>query len=238
MKVFTKAVYQWDGVKYILDESESIWYDYTGPVDLCCGAPQGEKDLANQQSAFFNTLTQQAQSVFGNSSSVFRDLYSSFAPIVAAGPSQEGFSAPELSALQSQAITNTGQQYNNAKQAVGERIAAYGGGNIALPSGAAIGPQLSLAEAAANQTSSQLNNINIANWETGRQNWLNAASGLAGAPGVFNPASGYSGTAVSGGNAASNTWNNVAQSDNSWVNALIGAGAGIAGAAAGAYAGK
>lgn len=231
MKIYTKLSLQWDGSRYILDTNESTWYDYNGPIELCCGATQAQTNLLTSQTGFYNTLQNQLQTVFGNSSTVFNDLINSYAPIVAAGPNQQGFSPGELSNLNSQAITETGQAYNNAKQAVGERIAAQGGGNAYLPSGAAIGPQLSLAESAANQTSSELSQIQQANYQTGRANWLSAAQGLAGAPGVFSPAAGFAGAANQAGEAAGNTANQIAQENNSWVNALIGAGAGIAGGA-------
>lgn len=234
-KIYTQLKLVWTGKEYAVDTNGSTWYYYVGPIDECCGATQQQKDLLTNQTGFYNTLQTQMQQVFGNSSTVFNDLVNSYSPIVAAGPSQQGFSQAELSNLNSQAITETGQAYNNAKQAVGERIAAQGGGNIALPSGAAIGPQLSLAESAANQTSGELNQINQANYATGRQNWITASQGLAGAPSVYSPAVGFAGAANSAGEAAGNTANTVAQENNSWVNSLIGAGAGIAGGMLGGF---
>lgn len=235
MKIYTYSTMVWDGVQYTLDKNGCKWYDYSGPVDKYCGATAGQQQVGAAQTSLFNTLTSQASSVFGSSSSVFNDLVNTFSPIVSAGPDQQGFSPQELASLNSQAITNTGQAYNNAKQAVGEQEAAVGGGNTpGLATGSNIGINLGVANSAAQQTSSELNQITQANYATGRQNWVQAVGGLAGAPGVFNPATNAGGEAVGAGSAAGNTQNQIAQEQNGWVNALIGAGSQIAGTAAGA----
>jgi len=167
--------------------------------------------------------------LFGNSSQVFNDLVNAFSPVVAAGPNQEGFSAGEKSNLTSSAITNTGQAYKNASQAVKENEAAVGGGNTALPSGSQIGTDLSVAEGAAQQTAGEENQINEADYQTGRQNFFQAASDLAEAPNVFNPATSSESAAVNSGVAASNTQNQIAQENNSWVQSVTGALGGVAG---------
>lgn len=196
-----------------------------------CGATGAQNAIEGQQQSFYGTMINQAQQVFGNSSQVFNNLMSTFQPIVAAGPNQQGFSATELSALNSQAITNVGQGYNNAKEAVGNSLAAQGGGTAVLPGGAGIGVQDSLAENAANQTSSELNQITQANYSTGRQNYLNAVQGEMAAPGVFGTAANFAGEATGSGTAAANTANQIATQQNSWVQAVTGALGGIAGAA-------
>lgn len=173
----------------------------------------------------------QAQQVFGNSSTVFNNLMSTFQPVVAAGPSQQGFSPTELSALNSQAITSVGQGYNNAKEALGDQLAGAGGGTSVLPGGVGIGVRDSLAENAANQTSSELNQITQADYATGRQNYLNAVQGEAAAPGVFGTSAGFAGEATGAGSSAANTANQIATQQNSWMQAVTGALGGVAGAA-------
>ena len=215
---------------------EHEFYEYSGPVALACGATPGQQQLAHSQTSGYNTLVNQAQSQFGNASGVFQDLVSSFAPIVAAGPNQQGFSPAEVSAMNSQAITSTGQGYRNAKAAVGNAESAVGGGNTGDTSGGAtVGENLSLAENAANQTSSELNNITQQNYATGRQNYFNAASGLAGAPGVFGTANQAGQVATGAGEAAAGTQNQIASQNNSWVGAVTGALGNIAGMATGGF---
>lgn len=233
MKIFTKIVLQ------MLDNPEEyaiikkVGYEYKGPVALACGSTSQQNQIAQSQQNFMNQAQQQATSVFGSSSSVFNSLMSTFAPIVAAGPSQQGFSQQELANLNSQAITQTGQSYKNAKEALGEAESAQGGGTVALPSGANVGANLSLTENAANQTANELGQITQANYQQGQQNYQNAVQGELAAPGVFNPATSALNAGTSAGTAAANTANQIAQENNSWVSAVTGALGGIAGAAVG-----
>ena len=236
MKIHTKVIYEWSEASKQYVKVLDDWYSYLGAVELACGASQQQQNIGQQQSNFYNQMTAQATQVFGNSSQVFSSLMNTFSPIVAAGPSQQGFSPQELSNLNSQAITQTGQAYQHDKAAVGNAEAATGGGNVALPSGAQIGTNLGLAESAANQTSGELSQITQANYATGRQNYENAVTGMEQAPNVFGAATNAASAATGAGEAASNTANQIAQENNSWVNATIGALGSVAGAAAEGYA--
>lgn len=194
-----------------------------------CGASSQSKQIEQTQQSYYNTLIGQAQSEFGDASQIFSSLTSAFTPILAAGPNQPGYSPQELSNLNSQAITETGQAYRNAAQAAGERTAAAGGGTQVLPSGAAAGQAANIATAGAAQTANQLANIRTQSADIGRQNWLAAAGVLGGAPSVFGTSTGASNAATSGGNAAANTANQIAQQSNSWMNLVGGALGGIGG---------
>jgi hypothetical protein len=232
MKIFTKLVWTWNPFlnTYLLTEQES--YEYVGPVTLLCGASAQQNQIQEKQSTAYDSMVQQAQQVFGNSSQVFNDLVNTFAPTVAAGPDQEGFSAAEKANLNSQAITSTGQAYKNAKQAVGEAQAAQGGGNTGLTSGANIGIDLGVANSAAEQTANELGQINEADYQTGRENYLNAAKGLEQSPDVFNAATTSANATTNSGTAAANTANQIASQNNSWVQAVTGALGAVGGAVA------
>jgi hypothetical protein len=211
---------------------EHVFYEYDGPVDKACGSTAQQVQDEKTQQTLMNTLADQAKQEFGSSSSVFQDLYNTFAPTVAAGVNQQGFSTPERTALDSGAITNIGQAYRNASTAVKESNAAVGGGNIALPSGAEIGSNTSIAEQAAAQTAGALNQIDETNYEVGRQNYDKAVAGLESAPSVFGTSNQGGSVGVSAGEAASTTANQIAQADNSWESAVIGGLAGVAGTVA------
>lgn len=185
-------------------------------------ATSGQKDAGQELNSIEKQLHEQGSLIFGASSHVFNDLMSTFAPTVAAGPSQMGFSAPELANLNSQAITNMGQASRNASQSVKEANAAVGGGNMALPSGADIGRNLSVANSAAAETSRQLGQINEANWQTGRENYDTAVKGMEAAPGVFDPSTSASNATTNSANAAAGQQNEIAKSANSWQNAVSG----------------
>jgi len=231
MRIHTKLIYSWNGSTYVLDKEEG--FEYNGIVELACGATPQQQQLEGAQANFYTQATSQATQAFGPASNVFNGLMSTFAPIVAAGPSQQGFSPQELANLNSEAVTQTGQAYKDAKAAVGNQEAAYGGGNAVLPSGAQVGTDLGLAEAGANQTSIELGQITQANYTQGNKNYEEAVAGEEAAPGVFGTSSGATNAATSAGSAASNTANQIAQENNSWVSAVTGALGGIAGAAVG-----
>ena len=198
-------------------------------MSLGCGATPQQTAIGKSQQNFATQLQTQAGSVFGNASSVFNNLMATFQPTVAAGPNQQGFSPAELSNLNSEAITQTGQSYQNAKAAVGNQLSAEGGGNTALPSGSTVATNLGLAESGANQTANELAGITQENYAVGRQNYQNAVAGEAGLPNVFNSATGAANAATSAGTAAANTANQIAQEQNSWMQPVIGALGGIAG---------
>lgn len=189
-----------------------------------------EKSVSSQQASNFKTLSDQAASIFGSSSQIFKDLTSAFEPILSAGPGQNGYTASELANLKSQAITQTGMAYRNASQAAGERAAAAGGGNTLLPSGSTAQMQANIAQAGAGATAGALSNINLQNSELGRQNWLQAAGVLGGAPGVFNSATGAGGilqgsgsSAMQGANQVFNDAQTVQSQENWWLKPVAGA---------------
>lgn len=230
MRITTKLVMQWDDKLGQFVTLERVSKDYYGPVESCCGATDGMKDIAGQQSSFATQLVSQASSVFGAASKVFNDLVRSFSPTLAAGPNQQGFSAQENANLQAKAVNDTGQAYKNAKAAVGNAQAAKGGGNTALTSGAEVGTDLGLAESAANQTAGELGQINEANYEVGRDNYKTAVAGMESAPNVFGAATNAANAATNAQEGAATTQNLIAQENQSWVQGVTGALGGVAGA--------
>lgn len=200
-------------------------------VSGACGASVQQQQIAAEQQANFNQMTQQAAAVFGDTSKVFGELQSSFAPILAAGPGQQGFTAPELASMRSQAVTQGGIATRNAQQAAGERAAAAGGGTTVLPSGAAMGQEANIAEAGAQATANQLSNINLQSAELGQQNWMNAAGILGGAANTFNASTGAGSAATGSGSAAMSGASTVQQANQEGINDALGviqAGAGVA----------
>ena len=197
-----------------------------------CGATSAQNAQQSSTASAYNTAVSNAQSVFGSSNKVFSDLMSTFAPTVAAGPSQNGFSSQTVSNMNSSAITQTGQEAQNEKAAVGNAEAATSPTSN-LPSGGQIGSDLSIAENAGNQTASELSQIQLANEQQGNANYKTAVAGLEAAPGVFSPSTGATEAATSAGNTSGNAANAVAQANQSPWQLAAGALGGIAGAATG-----
>jgi hypothetical protein len=187
-----------------------------------CGASESQKQIGQQQSQFFTAMQAQAQQIFGASSKIFSDLTSAFEPILSAGPGQEGYTVPQKSALQSRAITETGEAYRHAQQAAGERIAASGGGNAVLPAGSTEALQARIASEGAGATAEQLSNIDLRSAELGRQNWLAAGQVLGNAPSVFGVANAAAGEATQAGGAAAAQANQIQQANRAWVGDVTG----------------
>lgn len=193
-----------------------------------CGATSAQEQLQSSQISYYNTMTAQAEQEFGQASQIFKDLTSTFEPILAAGPGQTGFSEGEVNNLNSQAATSQGQSYATAEQAVNRQLAAGGAG---LPSGVATKIRTGLAGSSAQNLSTEQQQIQQANYAQGYSNWQQAAGALAGSTGVYNPATSASGAATSAGSAASTTANEIAQEDSSWMSLVGGALGGVTSAA-------
>jgi len=197
-----------------------------------CGASSQQKQIEQAQSNYYNTLTQQANQIFGYASSIFNELQSTFAPILAKGPNQEGFSDAEKQNLNNEITNDTGSSYKKAADAVNSQLAAQGGGDVPIISSSQNQVRQELATSAASQEAAERRQVTAADYATGRQNFLAAAGALSGATNVFNPATSAAGAATNAGSAAANTADQISQMNNSWINATIGALGGIAGAAA------
>lgn len=194
-----------------------------------CGATAAQNELQAQQAQFYSTLTSEYSTVFGENQSILNNLTSSLTPILKAGINQQGFSAGELSNLNSQAETGTGANYAQAKAALAGQEGAEGGGNTFIPSGAKNQLNAQLAESGAAEASNLSSNVLASDYATGRQNYLTAASALGGVASELNP-EGMAGAATGAGSAEGVTANQIDQAGNSWMS-LVGAGIGAAGSA-------
>ena len=226
MWIKSKAEYVWSErqKKYILFSQKSIFW--TGPVARCKGASSQQTSEANSSQQFTNQLQQDYAQQFQNQNAILNSINSSLSPILKAGINQYGYSPQEQTALNSQALQGTGQQYAGAQRALAENQAAAGGGNAFLPSGVNSQQQAELAASGAAQSSNQLLGIKQQGYEQGRQNYLTALGGLSGAAGMYNP-TGYAGQATSSSqnafNQATTNYNeNLAQSPWNIVGGLAG----------------
>jgi hypothetical protein len=194
-----------------------------------CGSTSSQNNLDAEQTAFYQQAQQQQATVYGENQQILSYMTGLYEPILAKGPSQQGFSQAENTSLNSQATEGTAQNYQNAAKAVGEQTAAEGGGNTYLPSGAATQLKAETAASAAQQESSEQEQITQANYNQGYSEWEQAASGLGGVASDLNPTA-YSSSATSAGSAAASTANQIASENNSWINAALGAAGAVGGA--------
>ena len=198
-----------------------------------CGSTAAQNQINQSQINLYNTMSSVYGQEFSQSESIFNELQTSLAPIVAAGPNQQGFSPAELAAMNSQAIGQAGNSYSSQIQAEKEGAAAAGGGNSLVPSGAQDQIRAQIGSNAENQESNALNTITQNNFATGRSNYFNAVGALSGATGVFGSANSAGGAAAAGGSSAMSGANSIQQADGSWMG-LVG---GILGNVSGTFDG-
>lgn len=195
------------------------------------GASSAENSIANSQVNFMNTLQQDFGTAFAGQQNILNGLSKAASSILAGGPSQFGFSAPEVSALNTTATTSNAAATRNAMTVAGEQQAASGGG-ANLPTGAQGSRQSQIAEQSGENLSQNLLGIQEAGYNAGRQNYQNAEQTLLGTAGEENPSSyaGAANTAASNAFSSADTIQKQNQAANPWpaVGGLVGSLAGTA----------
>lgn len=152
-----------------------------------CGPSGSEKSLASGEESFSTSLQGAFNTRLGQQSATLANLNRTLNPILAAGPNQEGFSAPEKAALNTQAINTTAGNYANAARAAGNRAAANNGSSSGLQTGGEQQIQGDIAAQGASQLSSEQEGITEADYATGRQEYNTALSGTESLAGLENP---------------------------------------------------
>jgi hypothetical protein len=194
-----------------------------------CGSTGQQNQLQQEQMDAYQQALQLTQEQYANQQAIFKPMAEQFQSIFALGPSQQGFSPAEEANLNVQAVAGTATNYSQAAKAVGESLAAEGGGNELITTGGAAQLKSEVAQSAAQSESQQLGQIKQANYQQGYNQWLNAGQGLEAIAAGENPL-GYQSGATSAGGAAGTTANEIAQENNSWINAALGAAGAIGGA--------
>jgi hypothetical protein len=199
-----------------------------------CGATGAQTQLQDEQMQAYQQAQQMTAEQYANQQEIYKPLAVQFHKIFDAGPSQEGFSQGEKDTLDSQAVTGTAQNYSQAAKAVSTSLAGEGGGDEYVPSGARDQLKQEVANSAAQTESNQETQIQEADYNEGHQQWQAAGEGLMSIAAGDNPTA-YENAATGAGSAAGTTANQIAQEDNSWINAAIGAAGDIGGGLAGDF---
>ena len=197
---------------------EQLWeFIIAHPVSGGCGTHGAENAAAADQKSFTSQMVSQASQVFGADNGVFNAMKSAYSNLLAAGPSQQGFSAAQQSAMDASAITSGANQARFVAGMVKGAGAGAGGGFATPGSSGAAGASLAGAEAKiAGSTASELNQIQQANWKQGNENWKVAGQGLGESTKSFSNVAGLEEQAEGGlkanmanaqaADAASNWW--------------------------------
>jgi hypothetical protein len=197
------------------------------------GPSSSQLQLQQEQMDFYKAGQQESQTAFGEQQDLLKQMEAVYNPILAKGPNQEGFSGAEKAALDAQAVQGTAANYSQAAKAVGEQVAAQGGGDNPLPSGAGTQLKEEVATSAAAQESGEESQILSADYAQGYNEFTQAGNALATASSQLNP-TGYEGAATGAGTAAETTANQINQEQNSWLAPVLGAAGALGSAGIGA----
>lgn len=153
-----------------------------------CGPSSQQQMLAGQSQSMASEFQANFRKQFENQSSILASLNNALSPMVAAGPNQHGFSPDELAALNTKIINTGGAAARNAAQATGTALAGRGGGgDSGLESGVDQQIKATIASKAAGDIANAQNNVQLQDFETGRQNFFNAVSGQKALAGLYDP---------------------------------------------------
>lgn len=201
------------------------------------GSTSGQKAIGAEQEAFFKQLTQMTSQMYGRFTDLADRLTGSWKAVLDRGINQLGFDPSEKRAMDTAATEHVADNYTKARTAASNAIAASGGGDSTMPSGAKAELSAQIESAAAGESSDLENKIQQADYATGRQNYLDASGALSGVMSMENPV-GFANAATSSGMAAENTQKDIAAADSAWMAPVFGAIGGIAsGFASGGFGG-
>ena len=193
-----------------------------------CGASGALKSLAASATSFAGQVQQQATQIFGSASTVFNNLMGTIQSVVKGGPGQAGWGAAETNAVNSQILNNAAVSARNEKSAVGNDVAAIGGGNTVNPSGLETAVNLQTAQSVENAKSQQEEQATVANFQQGNQNYNEAVNEEMQLPKVFDASSAADNAAVNANDAATKAQTAVSSANN-WWEPILGSAIGAAG---------
>jgi hypothetical protein len=210
-------------------------YDYEGPVSTFLGGASGEeKSNATEEQQFMQQLQAEQTTQFANEQIAQTAIQKAWAPIVAGGAYQYGFSTAEDQQLQqnieNQGATATQNTENAALLREQQATGGAGGG----PAGGTEALNAQIAATGAQTTATNLGREKELGYETGRANFENATSAEESVAGLSSPTS-YSSVATGAAGAENQSQSTVDTANaNSLTAKLLGGaaqGAGQAGMA-------
>jgi hypothetical protein len=187
-----------------------------------CGPSTQEKQIESSTQNLGQSLQSNYAQRFGQQSKLLQSLNDSLSPIVAAGPSQTGFSPEELAARNTTAINNAGAANIHARQAAGNAFAGQGGGSASdIVSGIHKSIEGDIASASANELANTQNAITGEDYAVGRSNYDKAVAGAHALSGEYDPKSFAEGADSSFGSAFKEA-NTIQQERGSQISSIIG----------------
>jgi hypothetical protein len=202
--------------------------------DIFGGASKADKALAADQKSFMDTMHGETATAFAGQQDALNKVLGAWAPIIAGGPNQYGFSTAE-EAQQRADIINTGQTAaTNTVNAALLRDQQASGGASTMPAGGREALTAQIAATGAQRTATELGREKEMGYQVGREQFKEAQAGVTEVAKVEAPAA-LGGVAVGAGEAAQKAQTAVDTANASSLGAKLlgGAISGITGAATG-----
>lgn len=194
------------------------------------GPSKQQTQTYDEQNAFYQQLNQEYSQVFGQQQSVLKQLQANLQPIINAGPTQQAFSKQQIASLNTMAQDQVATNYQHAIQGVQNQFSNQSGAFV--PSGVEQNLAGQVASSAAQQLSTEQNQILQNGFQLGNQDYESAVGALSGVANMYNP-NGTAGAANNAGSEVGSTANEITNSNNSWMNLVGGVLGGVGGAAVG-----
>jgi hypothetical protein len=232
MKVITKATLDLCTMQWLPELEES--YEYSGPLALCDGGASGAaKANETAQNAFYDSMTNEQSTTFGESQDILSNLKNTWTPVLAAGPYQYGFSTGEDATLRGD-IVNAGQiAETNTENAALTREQQESGGASTMPTGGQAAVNAQVAAEGAQATAASLSKEKLAGYQQGSNLFAEASNALDETAQLENPV-GTANATTGAGTASTGAINLVdTENANSTLNKVIGGAIGGADAFAG-----
>ncbi len=130
-----------------------------------------------KHTAFGSELRNSYNADFSEDQGLFNELHGNLSQIVAQGPSQQGFSAPELAADNSQVINSAAASAKDVAATIGEKAGVENTANPGVESGVTEAVKASAATKVANNLANEEEGITQANYKQGNENYEAAVKG-------------------------------------------------------------
>lgn len=212
-----------------------VRFNYIGVAFLNCDPSNAQKSALSADSAFRKTLTSSYGTEFGDASSLFNQLNTSLEQVTSKGPEQEGMSAQEKAAENSQALNSAAASNKNVQALIGQK-AGMTGATPGVESGVTTAVRANAAASIENNLSNKQADITEKNYAIGRENYDKAVRAQEALPSAAFGAANQSAGEVTGSEKVENDQADAnASASSSWmglVGGLADAGVQAAGTAA------
>jgi hypothetical protein len=180
MKVITKAILDMETMEWLSVE----YFEYEGPIELCCGPSGQEEALASQEGSLSTTMMNAFNDRLATQKDILSQVQDSLGQLKS-GNFPPGYSPAIMSTLRSRILNQTSAEARNAQQVAGNVYAGRGGGTVAgagaasaLPSGIQASVAGDIAGTIGAKEADLLSQLQLQNYNVGRENLLASISGL------------------------------------------------------------